>query len=77
MERFESELRASKEAGAEVVRTATLGGRRYETLDSIESFRQFADRSWQALTRNNRRQTIPQAGNYSSGFVARVTSWRS
>ncbi len=50
LDRFEGDLRACKEAGAEVVRTATLSGRRYETFDSAEAFRQFAEKAWQSLT---------------------------
>jgi sugar phosphate isomerase/epimerase len=49
--RFEADIRAAKEAGAEVVRTAMLGGRRYETFDSADAFRRFAEKSWQSLTR--------------------------
>jgi sugar phosphate isomerase/epimerase len=48
--RFDAELRTAKEAGAEVVRTAMLSGRRYETFDSTEAFHQFAERSWKSLT---------------------------
>ena len=48
--RFESEIRAAREAGAEVVRTAMLSGRRYESLDSAEAFRRFAGNSWRSLT---------------------------
>jgi len=48
--RFEAEIRTAKEAGAEVVRTAMLGGRRYETFDSTEAFQQFTERSWKSLT---------------------------
>src|SRR6266536_5077428 len=48
--RFEGELRAASEAGAEVVRTAMLGGRRYETFDSAEAYRRFAEKSWRSLT---------------------------
>jgi sugar phosphate isomerase/epimerase len=48
--RFDSEIRATKEAGAEIVRVAMLSGRRYETFDSAEAFRQFAEKSWKALT---------------------------
>ncbi|HKI70760.1 MAG TPA: sugar phosphate isomerase/epimerase family protein [Verrucomicrobiae bacterium] len=48
--RFDAEIHAAKEAGAEVVRTALLGGRRYETFDSAEAFRQFAEQSWKSLT---------------------------
>src|SRR5207244_2304987 len=50
VERFDAEIRAAREAGAGVVRTAMLGGRRYETFDSAEAFRQFAEKSWQSLT---------------------------
>jgi len=48
--RFDSQIRAAKEAGAEVVRTAMLGGRRYETFDSSEAFQRFAEQSWKSLT---------------------------
>jgi sugar phosphate isomerase/epimerase len=50
VDRFEAEIRAASEAGAGVVRTAMLGGRRYETFDSAEAFRRFAEKSWQSLT---------------------------
>src|SRR5438552_8256993 len=50
VERFDAEIRAAREAGAAVVRTAMLGGRRYETFDSAEAFRQFAEKSWHSLT---------------------------
>ena len=47
---FDSDIRAAREAGAEVVRAAMLSGRRYETFDSAVAFRQFAEKSWQRLT---------------------------
>jgi sugar phosphate isomerase/epimerase len=50
VDRFDAEIHAAREAGAGVVRTAMLGGRRYETFDSAEAFRQFAEKSWQSLT---------------------------
>src|SRR5437660_9609364 len=50
VDRFDAEIQAAREAGAEVVRTAMLGGRRYETLNSAEACRQFAEKSWQSLT---------------------------
>src|SRR5688572_11045299 len=50
VDRFDGEIHAAREAGAAVVRTAMLGGRRYETFDSAEAFRQFAEKSWQSLT---------------------------
>jgi sugar phosphate isomerase/epimerase len=49
--RFESELRLAGEAGASIVRTALLSGRRYETFDSMEAFRKFREESWQSLMR--------------------------
>jgi sugar phosphate isomerase/epimerase len=51
VERFEAELRCAREAGAAVVRTVTLNGRRYETFDSADAFRTFARRAWEALAR--------------------------
>lgn len=50
VDRFDADIQAAKEAGAGVVRTAMLGGRRYETFDSAEAFQQFAQKSWQSLT---------------------------
>jgi sugar phosphate isomerase/epimerase len=47
--RFDHELRTARAAGVNVVRTVCLNGRRYETYDSAEQFREFADQSWQAL----------------------------
>src|SRR5262249_37816508 len=47
--RFEAEIRTAKRAGAAIVRTAMLSGRRYETFDSQAAFRQFADRSARSL----------------------------
>jgi 3-oxoisoapionate decarboxylase len=48
VEHFESELRTAKECGANVIRSA-LDGRRYETIDSADAFRQFTERSRQSL----------------------------
>jgi sugar phosphate isomerase/epimerase len=47
--RFEAEIRTARRAGAVIVRTAMLSGRRYETFDSLAAFRQFADRSAHSL----------------------------
>ncbi len=49
VDRFEADLRAVKATGATVIRTAMLSGRRYETFDSLEKFKEFADRSWRSL----------------------------
>lgn len=38
---FEADVKAAKEAGAQVVRTVCLGGRRYETFKSLEEFQTF------------------------------------
>jgi len=48
--RFEAEIRTARRAGAVVVRTAMLSGRRYETFDSLAAFRRFADRSAASLS---------------------------
>jgi sugar phosphate isomerase/epimerase len=48
-ERFEEEMHTAKEAGATVVRTVMLGGRRYETFKKAEEFSAFKERSWRSL----------------------------
>jgi sugar phosphate isomerase/epimerase len=47
--RFTDELRTAKECGATVLRSVMLSGRRYETFETADAFRQFAERSWQSL----------------------------
>ena len=47
--RFAAELKAAELAGAEVVRTVLLSGRRYEAFDSAASFRKFADEAFASL----------------------------
>lgn len=46
---FESDIRAAKEAGASVVRTVCLNGRRYENFHSWEDFTAFVKRSMTSL----------------------------
>lgn len=46
---FESNIRAAKEAGANVVRTVCLNGRRYENFQTLEAFKAFAKNSMTAL----------------------------
>lgn len=46
---FEARVRAAREAGARVLRTACLGGRRYETFNSAQAFREFAERAERSL----------------------------
>jgi sugar phosphate isomerase/epimerase len=48
--RFEAEIRTAKRAGATIVRTVMLSGRRYETFESLDAFRRFADRSFHSLS---------------------------
>jgi 3-oxoisoapionate decarboxylase len=47
--RFEAEVLAAKAAGAEVLRTVCLSGRRYEAFHSRAEFDEFARRSRQSL----------------------------
>ncbi|HWN93687.1 MAG TPA: TIM barrel protein [Methylomirabilota bacterium] len=47
---FEYDVWLARKAGVEVMRTALLSGRRYETFDSGEAFQKFREQSWQSLT---------------------------
>lgn len=47
---FESSVRAAKEAGATILRTVCLGGRRYETFDSLQAWNKFRSQSLQSLS---------------------------
>ncbi len=49
VERFDREMKAVREAGARLVRTVLLGGRRYETFEREEQFRDFTERSLASL----------------------------
>ena len=51
VEKFERGIRAGKEAGATLLRTTCLGGRRYEFFDSMAKWKEFQERSYQALER--------------------------
>lgn len=51
IDRFEAEIRASKSAGDDIVRTVCMSGRRYEEFSSLEQFQKFAADAWQALRR--------------------------
>lgn len=46
---FEREIRAAKEAGAAVVRTVCLSGRRYENFHSLQEFNAFAKNAMMSL----------------------------
>jgi sugar phosphate isomerase/epimerase len=50
-DRFTAEVQAAREAGAKVLRTVLLGGRRYEQFASAEAFRQAAEQARRALER--------------------------
>ena len=47
--RFEAEVVAAGRAGASVVRTVCLSGRRYEQFTTRQQFDEFAERSWKSL----------------------------
>lgn len=49
VDRLEAEVRTAKRAGATILRTVCLSGRRYETFDSQAAFRRFADESLHSL----------------------------
>jgi sugar phosphate isomerase/epimerase len=49
VERFAGEVRTAKDAGAKVLRTVMLSGRRYEIFDSAAAFAQAADRAYVSL----------------------------
>jgi sugar phosphate isomerase/epimerase len=51
LEQFERRLAAGRGAGATIIRTVCLSGRRYESFKTLESFRAFAARSRLALER--------------------------
>lgn len=46
---FEKQIKQAKEAGASVVRTVCLSGRRYETFDTLEDFKTFRTNSIRSL----------------------------
>lgn len=48
--RFEADVTSSKAAGAALLRTVCMNGRRYEVFTAAEQFRQFADQAWKSLT---------------------------
>ncbi len=50
LSRFQDDVRAAKTAGASVIRTAMLGGHRYETFATMGAFKAFAQQSWTSLT---------------------------
>ena len=50
LSRFEADVRLAREAGAAVMRTALLSGRRYETFNSAAAFQEFRAQCWRSLT---------------------------
>jgi len=48
---FEKDVISAKEAGATIVRTVSLGGRRYETFDSLAAFQEFKKSAIETLQR--------------------------
>jgi sugar phosphate isomerase/epimerase len=49
VDRFASEVRTAKEAGAKVIRTVMMSGRRYEIFDSADAFRRAAEQALESL----------------------------
>ena len=49
LDRFEKDIKDAREAGADIVRTVCLGGRRYETFKTLKAWKEFKDWSWQAV----------------------------
>ena len=49
LQRFINEVSAAREAGVDIIRTACLSGRRYETFDSKSSFQEFRTKSINSL----------------------------
>jgi sugar phosphate isomerase/epimerase len=49
LQRFTAEVSAAKEAGVEILRTACLSGRRYETFDTMSAFKDFRVKSINSL----------------------------
>ena len=49
VDRFADDLRAAREAGITILRTAA-GNRRYEDFDSADEFRRFKESAWRSLT---------------------------
>jgi len=48
--RFTAEVESAKAAGATIMRTAMLSGRRYETFNTAADFEAFRAKSWKSLT---------------------------
>lgn len=75
--RFEAEVRTAKEAGATVMRTAMLSGRRYETFHKAEEFHEFERQSRRSLelavpilTRQRMRLAVENHKDYRAGDLA-------
>ncbi|MBA4066360.1 MAG: xylose isomerase [Isosphaera sp.] len=49
--RFEADVKACAAAGADILRTVCMSGRRYEVFESADQFKAFAGESWEALKR--------------------------
>ena len=51
VEGFDQTVKSAKEAGASILRTVCLGGRRYETFKTLEDWQRFRTQSWESLVR--------------------------
>jgi sugar phosphate isomerase/epimerase len=77
VDRFAAEVRTAKEAGAAVLRTARLSGRRYETFDSASAFRTWREQadaslalSEPVLARHDVRLAVENHKDLRSGELA-------
>lgn len=50
LDRFRRGILAARDAGAKVLRTVCLGGRRYEVFADLAAWKRFKERSWNSLT---------------------------
>ncbi len=50
LRRFQEDVQKARSAGATVIRSVMLSGRRYETFTSAEAFQNFKTQSWLSLT---------------------------
>jgi sugar phosphate isomerase/epimerase len=78
-DRFEAEVSAAKAAGADVLRTVMLGGRRYEVFKSAAEYKAFKDRAWRSLqlaatvvTRHKVRLAVENHKDYRADELADV-----
>jgi 3-oxoisoapionate decarboxylase len=82
VERFEREIETARASGVEVLRTALLDGRRYETFRTAEDFRRFRERSRETLTlarplaeRHRVRLAVENHKDWRAAELAELLRW--